>query len=178
VALTLDYLGGHPALAHPGGVVVTRVGAILRVQDTSFRGGGATADIPVTDIARVEVLEEGERLVKKGRSGAAGAVVGTLVAGPVGTVVGGLARRRAAIHQTERVLVLTTTTNGREYVLRFKPSALERSAVDAVYARLVALTGPHYDPSREPAPLSPWVGGALAMIALFLIAVLVRMCSY
>lgn len=137
------YLGGHPALATPGGVVITRVGDFLRMREAQLGGDGPTADIPVADITRVEVLQEGEQVVRKG----------------------------AAVYQVERVMVLTVTTDGRTHSLRFKPTMFERGDFDSVYARLMVLSASTYDPANP--ALQPSTAAVLVAVAFLIVCVVI-----
>lgn len=176
MALTLDYLGGHPSLPKPGGATVTRIGDEVRIEVVRLRGDGPAVNIPVEGVARVEVMEEGSRLVQKGRSGVGGALVGAAVLGPVGAIAGGLARRRAPVHASDRIMVVTVSTDGREYTLRFKHHPVESGSFDSVYARLVALCAPTYDASSEPTPLPAWVVASLAGVVLVLLTIAAKAC--
>lgn len=133
------YMGGLPALPWPGDARVVRAADGTAVRVWLARGGVGV--IPTSSILQVS-LATGSRITSRGRSGLGGALVGDMVAGPVGAVVGGMATRRQQVSSQDdsAVMVRVETAPGRETTVMFK-GPMGKGALE-IYARAASVLAP------------------------------------
>ena len=122
----LKYLGGHPDLPRSQDVEIERQGDNINLYSSSK--DDSIASIPLSAIKSINLERASSRSLGKG---AAGAIVGGALAGPVGLIAGGAFGGRK---KKESVIVVTMRYGSAELQVLFGGQNTER-----IYPRFVQL---------------------------------------
>lgn len=115
-ASVLNYLGGHAQMKAGTVYAMSENAELILVS----RESGERIAIPFGEISGVELNSDIQTYSTGGGRSVGGAVVGDIIAGPLGAIVGGSKKSKVKTEDRSTVLLRTKNQRGMEFAIIFK----------------------------------------------------------
>lgn len=145
--VSLVYMGGHPQLTRRVACKVVRSQDGSSVELFESLTGKGILTIPTAQIRELELVSR-EKILTQTRSGTGRAVVGGMIAGPVGAIVGATSGRRSNTHsERDDMLHAVLVIGGSRIVMLFKGPG--GSSAHHVYPKAAKVLAPDFGRQAE-----------------------------